>query len=157
MKPFWENATAIVGLGSFAFGIAYYTLRLESRVDTLETQIRTLSTAPAIIRKPAEDSSTKERKSANAGAKGEASADTSGVVTSTYSDYPVQNPLVATCLDLVQRAVKARENSQTSFALSLEQYQKDYGCAQTLRRGDVKGTDYYGGNSLNSTSVPEKK
>lgn len=110
---------AIVGLSWALYSAATHIVRLDTRLEIVENQLRLLATSPAIVRTP-EDRNlyTKEN---------------GGTIIDGYIAEPIPNPLITTCIDLVKRAAAAREKGDPVASVSLESYLRDFGCAAALK------------------------
>ena len=93
------------------FGVAYYFVALDSRISTLEGQVRLIATAPAISQPSV---GTVEQ----------------GV---TYTTVTIPNPLVQTCMDLYARVGNAVQVADRKVQDSLNGYMRELGCADVIK------------------------
>jgi hypothetical protein len=111
MADFWLRADRIsiigglIGIIGVACALVYYFVKLETRIDTLENQVRLIAVTPIPKPDPSQQSGS--------------------------SESPV-NPVIAACLDLVKRAADARRNNEVTAYL-IEGYIKDYGCVDLMK------------------------
>ena len=81
---------------------------------TVEERLKLVAAAPQIVQTPGTQPATEARP-----------IDTSLPV--------VDNPLIATCVDLVKRTASAREQGNTLAALNLGDLQRNYDCEGLLK------------------------
>lgn len=110
-QAYWRwvgNISAVAGLIAVIFGVAYYAFKLDSRLETLENQMKIFISSPTI----------------------------SGSEKGTAAPVPekaVPNPVVSTCTDLLKRAAAAKEKGEIYSGVAIENLLKDFGCAEVIK------------------------
>ena len=126
MASGWEHVRtvgsvlSILGVGA---GLAIYFTDFKTRLEKVESQVQLIAVAPAVVRKDTNTASGSSDRPTEKGGN-----------LNTFEPYqPVDNPLIATCIDLIKRTATAGEKNDSLARIALDSLMQDYGCKTLLR------------------------
>jgi hypothetical protein len=128
METYWKIVAAVgtaASLIAIGVGVATWSLDVRSRLTELENRVNLVVSTPVVARKDIGSYSDYPRSQKGSITEGYLGKDDGWGV--------VPNPLVATCIDLIQRTATAREKDNYPIGQALEGLARTYDCPGLLK------------------------